>query len=132
MRYNGLAVPTSRTHLANAPAAFLAQPQLMSDPYSPNPADALPESAAPDSSALLRRALRDAVESDRVSPALRDAIRCACTEARARDLPPEELLVSIKRLWFDTPEVAHLPHGGSGHVLLERVVSIAIDEYFRG
>ena len=54
-----------------------------------------------------------------------------CSEAHASGLRAEELLVRLKQVFHQLPEVQELPHGGDRSDLLNRVVSLCIEEYYR-
>ena len=54
----------------------------------------------------------------------------ACNEARAQGIRAEQLLVVLKHVWYDLPEIRHAPrHDGSS--VLARVITICIHEYYR-
>ena len=61
---------------------------------------------------------------------LRSTLRILCADARRLGVRPEELVVLIKTIWRAHPETCALPRSQTGPVL-ERIVSMCIDEYFR-
>lgn len=62
---------------------------------------------------------------------LRDALRLASAEARATGIPPEQVLTTLKALWYETPNLRGA--AGPDHVrLLQRVVTMCIKEYYSG
>lgn len=62
---------------------------------------------------------------------LRSAVRILCADARRLGMRPEEVVVLIKMTWRTHPETCALPRSQAGAVL-EEIVSVCIDEYFRG
>ena len=62
---------------------------------------------------------------------LRSTLRILCADARRLGMRPEELVVLIKRTWRAHPETYALPRSQTDPVL-EQIVSMCIDEYFRG
>ena len=55
-----------------------------------------------------------------------------CTEAHQCGLRAEELLVRVKHVFPQLPEVQELAHGSDRNDLLNRIVSLCIEEYYRG
>jgi len=76
----------------------------------------------------LRAYLRDAENSS----ALQSALVLAAAEARARNILPENLLVTLKELWSTLPEVRAISDTGEQVRLLQRVVTMCIREYYNG
>lgn len=87
------------------------------------------------SGAVLRdvlRALLDASdEQARVAEAVvRPAVRQACEDARRHRRRVEEVILDVKQEWFALGDVHRLPRGGAGHPVLERVVTLCIEEFY--
>lgn len=82
----------------------------------------------------LQAALGAFVRSDR-SPAdeerVCEALEHLAREARDRQLYGEHLLVAVKRVWQDMPEVRALRESGERQRLLDRLVTLCIDAYYR-
>jgi hypothetical protein len=85
---------------------------------------------SPASIQALRRALRSHLSPSAPRGVLRPAITTICAEARQREITPERLLVIIKEMWRVLPEVQNLPRGAERDGLLERVITISIEEFF--
>jgi hypothetical protein len=62
---------------------------------------------------------------------VRSAVRTLCADARRLGMRPEELVVLIKMTWRTHPQTCALTRTEAGK-LLEEIVSMCIDEYFRG
>ena len=78
----------------------------------------------------LRAAVGD-LEHDSVGgPALHDAVCALAREARARQLPPERLLVCFKAIWY-AAEATHPPADREAQLrVYDQMVSLCIREYF--
>jgi hypothetical protein len=75
----------------------------------------------------LERSLRDVGEpTEDVRCALNGLVR----EARERGVPPEQLLVVLKRLWYGLPEIRVAEPASDQARILQRVVTMCIKEYF--
>lgn len=61
--------------------------------------------------------------------ALQPALRRVADEARTRRVHAEQLLVLLKDVWFGLPGVRHA-NSEEQHLLLQRVVSLSIREYY--
>jgi hypothetical protein len=78
-------------------------------------------------SALERHAETLATEP---APELRTALHALAHDARAKAVPPERLLLTLKGIWRSLPSVEKArDHTEQTHVL-QRVVTICIKEYF--
>jgi hypothetical protein len=64
------------------------------------------------------------------SPDLRAALHELAREARLLCIPPEQLLILLKRVWQTVPEVVNAPNPAEQTRVLQAVVSICIREYF--
>lgn len=62
--------------------------------------------------------------------ALQASLLLVATEARARDILPEQLLVRLKEAWSSLPEVRAMRDSQEQTRLLERVVTMCIREYY--
>lgn len=80
--------------------------------------------------AAVRAALRAYVASSTDAVALRSALHRMSTEAREREVLPEQLLVVLKDVWGALPEVRAMPDAGDQVRLLQRVVTMCITEYY--
>jgi hypothetical protein len=61
---------------------------------------------------------------------LRSAVQVLCADARRLGVRPEELVVLVKTTWRAHPEVCAMPRH-EVHPVLDRVVTMCIEEYFR-
>ena len=80
----------------------------------------------------VRLALRAYLRDQNDTSALQASLLALSTEARARDILPEQLLVSLKELWNTLPEVRAMTDAGEQVRLLQRVVTMCIREYYDG
>ena len=80
----------------------------------------------------LRSALRTYLAGRPTGGELQRAMQTLCTEAHDRGLRAEELLVRLKHVFYQLPEVQELSHGSDRNDLLNRVVSACIEEYYNG
>ncbi len=80
----------------------------------------------------VRLALRGFLRDPEDTSALQAALLALSTEARARDILPERLLVALKEVWGTLPEVRALTDAGEQVRLLQRVVTLCIREYYGG
>lgn len=67
--------------------------------------------------------------SDRGEP-LGLALRTMAAEARAKSVPPEQLLVILKDVWYALPSVQGMNEPAEQIRLLQRVVTMCIKEYY--
>ena len=77
----------------------------------------------------VRLALR-AYLHDADASALQASLLLVSIEARARNVLPEQLLVTLKELWNTLPEVRAMSDAGQQVRLLQRVVTMCIHEYY--
>ena len=80
----------------------------------------------------VRVALRTYLRDPDDTSALQASLVLVATEARAREILPEQLLVTLKDLWSTLPEVRALTDAGQQVRLLQRVVTMCIREYYNG
>lgn len=62
---------------------------------------------------------------------LRDEIQRLCAEGRRLGARPEELIVLFKKVWTSFPQRHGQPRDGH-NAALDRVISMCIEEYYRG
>ena len=79
----------------------------------------------------VRLALR-AYLHDADASALQASLLVVSAEARARNVLPEHLLVTLKELWNALPEVRAMPDADRQVRLLQRIVTMCIHEYYNG
>lgn len=60
----------------------------------------------------------------------RKALHAMCEEARLASVPPEQLLREIKQALAVLCDTCGVPHGPSRAAFTNRVVTMAIEEYF--
>jgi hypothetical protein len=80
--------------------------------------------------AALRGALRSYLAGQPTRGELHRAMQALCAEAHGGGLRAEELLVRLKLLFHQLPEVQALPHSSDRSDLLNRVVSVCIEQYY--
>ncbi|PYP81595.1 MAG: hypothetical protein DMD35_01075 [Gemmatimonadetes bacterium] len=96
-----------------------------------------PDSSPPQSRALddesvaaVRLALQRYLRDTRDPRALQASLLVVASEARARRILPEQLLVTLKDIWSSLPEVRAMTDSGEQVRLLQRVVTMCIREYY--
>ncbi|HZO18777.1 MAG TPA: hypothetical protein VFB46_07320 [Gemmatimonadaceae bacterium] len=62
---------------------------------------------------------------------LRDEIQRLCADGRRVGARPEELIVLFKKVWTSLPQRHGQPRDG-GNSALDRVITMCIEEYYRG
>jgi hypothetical protein len=62
--------------------------------------------------------------------ALQPTLQRIAAEARDRRMHAEQLLVTLKDVWFALPQVMRAPGSEDQNKLLQRVVSLCIREYY--
>lgn len=70
------------------------------------------------------------VRSDDVA-ALRAALHTVGREARVKRIPPEKLMIALKSLWATLPQARSASDAAQQGKLLERLITISIEEYYR-
>jgi hypothetical protein len=93
---------------------------------SSRPPSRLDDALLADVRVALRAYLRDSEDPS----ALQASLVQLATEARARDILPEQLLVTLKELWNGLPEVRAMTDASQQVRLLQRVVTLCIREYY--
>ena len=77
----------------------------------------------------LRTAFRDYLR-DVDAARLQLALRAVALEARQRKMRAEQLLVQLKNIWFELPEISRAPEGEEQSRKLQRMVTLSIREYY--
>lgn len=92
----------------------------------------LPPSSRLDDELLndVRVALRAYLKDSEDPSALQGSLLLLATEARTRNILPEQLLVTLKELWNTLPEVRAMTDASHQVRLLQRVVTLCIREYY--
>lgn len=80
--------------------------------------------------AAVREALRDYLRDGSDPSALQGTLKQMSSEARAKDLHAEQLLVVLKDVWGTLPEVRAMTNTTTQVRLLQRVVTMCIKEYY--
>jgi hypothetical protein len=79
---------------------------------------------------VVREALRAYLQDSRDPSALQASLLMIATEARARAILPEQLLILLKEIWSGLPEVRAIADSREQIRLLQRVVTMCIKEYY--
>jgi hypothetical protein len=78
-------------------------------------------------------ALRSALQAHLKQPVtdqnLRRALGALCIDARRRDVRPEQLILILKQVWSNLPELQHR-NANRQQDVLDRIVTICIEEYY--
>ena len=101
---------------------------MMMAPTSDSPPPSLDAETIDAVRAAMARYVRDGTDS----PELREVLRRVATEARAKGIQAERLLVVLKEIWGALPEVRHAERGDvSGqNTLLQRLITRCIHQYY--
>ena len=78
----------------------------------------------------VRQALRTYLSDSKDSSALQSSLLSMASEARARGIMPEQLLIVLKDVWNSLPEVRSMTDVHEQIGLLQRVVTMCIKEYY--
>jgi hypothetical protein len=62
---------------------------------------------------------------------LNSALQAMASEARANAMPPEKLLIVLKDVWYELPAVRDSTQRDEQVRLLQQVVTMCINEYYR-
>ena len=79
---------------------------------------------------VLRAALRAYLQDSQDPSMLQPSLLAIATEARARSILPEQLLVVLKDVWGSLPEVRSMTNSREQVNLLQRVVTMCNKEYY--
>lgn len=80
----------------------------------------------------LRETLGRASTRGRYDEELRDVLVRAAAEARAARIPPEQLLITLKSIWYSLPEIVSGAASDQGTPLLQELISRCIEQYYAG
>lgn len=96
--------------------------------FDSNPSPRLDEGTLSAVRAALVRYLRDGVQTRE----LHDTLTAMAREARDRHVPAEQMLIAMKTLWSELPEVrtAEKNRDTNRDRLLDRIVTICIQQYY--
>ena len=61
---------------------------------------------------------------------LREALTLMATQARDKAILPEQLLVSLKDIWYELPNVRRIAEPRDQVQMLQRIVTMCIKEYY--
>ena len=89
-----------------------------------------PQGLEPETLQRLRTALERFARDGNNSGALHEALREASAEARHKNIQAEQLLVILKELWYEIPDVKRAAGSPGQRVLLQRVITKCIQEYY--
>lgn len=98
---------------------------MMAHDSSQNP----PSRLSDDTTATVRAALREYLASGS-SSGLQHSLLTMAEDARAKMMPPEQVLIALKDIWNALPEVRAMTDSGNQIRLLQRVVTMCIKEYY--
>jgi len=101
---------------------------MMAHDSGPPPVTGLAEETVERARAALSHYLENA---DVAGEELRSALDAMASEARAKSMLPEQLLVVLKDVWYALPAVRSLDDSAAQIRLLQRVVTMCIKEYYR-
>src|SRR4051812_32316043 len=101
---------------------------MMAHDSSPPPAPGL----AAETIDRARAALSSYLDDPEANGAqLREALDQMSAEAREKRMLPEQLLVTLKDVWYALPSVRAIEDAGAQVRMLQRVVTMCIKEYYR-
>ena len=97
-----------------------------------DPSPMLPNALAQETVDRVRLALMRSVEvtGTEAAPDLRGALHALAREARTKDVTPEQLLVTLKGIWQSLPDIENARDYNERNLILQRVVTVCIKEYF--
>jgi hypothetical protein len=78
----------------------------------------------------VRAALRAYLHDSKDPGTLQPALLALASQARERDMLPEQVLVLLKDVWSGLPEVRSMSDSREQIRLLQRVVTMCIKEYY--
>jgi hypothetical protein len=103
---------------------------MMAHDSSPPPSRSLAEETVERARQALAKYLSDS-EGPAAAQELRDVLHAMASEARDRQILPEQLLVVLKDVWYSLPAVRAIEDSGAQIRMLQRVVTMCIKEYYR-
>lgn len=78
----------------------------------------------------VRLALRAYLQDSQEPGAVQASLLRLAAQARERNIPPEQLLITLKETWNALPEVRSMNDAREQVRLLQRVVTMCIREYY--
>jgi glycerol-3-phosphate O-acyltransferase len=84
----------------------------------------------PETVHALRTALATSVAQGNHVENLRNLLCHAASDARAKGMQAEQLLVTLKEIWYSMPEVTNAPTAAVENTLLQELISRCIQEYY--
>jgi glycerol-3-phosphate O-acyltransferase len=84
----------------------------------------------PETVESLRKALATSVAQGNHVDNLRDLLCRAASDARAKGMQAEQLLVTLKDIWYSMPEVTSASSAAVENTLLQELISRCIQEYY--
>lgn len=79
----------------------------------------------------VRAALAEYVRQGERSPQLGRALQQLASEAHAKGISAEHLLIVLKNLWSSLPEVRNIEKPADREKLKQKIVTACIEEYYR-
>lgn len=89
-----------------------------------------PPSLAAESTARLRAVMAEFARNGNRTESLHDVLCAVAAEARDRHIRAEQLLVLLKELWAELPEVRRALDPKDKAALLQRLIKWCIEEYY--
>lgn len=102
---------------------------MMQHDMGPMPPNALAHETVDAVRRALQRYVVEASAAEAPSP-LHGALHALAHEARAKGIPPEQLLLTLKGIWQALPEVENARDHSEKTRILQRIVTLCIQEYF--
>jgi len=84
----------------------------------------------PETVKALRSALATSVAQGNHVDTLRDLLCQAAGDARSKGMQAEQLLVTLKEIWYSMPEVSNASSAAVENSLLQELISRCIQEYY--
>jgi hypothetical protein len=85
---------------------------------------------SPASVEALEHALQRYLADDQDTTGLRDALQRIAAEARQKKMHAEHLLMQLKEVWYKLPQIRRAPDGEKQNLMLQRIVTLCIREYY--
>lgn len=80
----------------------------------------------------LRAVLRGSLAAGNHGEELKDVLARCARQARDRGLHAEQLLLALKEVWYDLPELSSRPGSDAQNQLLQQLIARCIQEYYSG
>jgi hypothetical protein len=84
----------------------------------------------PETVDALRKALATSVARGNHVEGLRDLLCQAASDARSKGMQAEQLLITLKDIWYSMPEVSNATSPAGENSLLQELISRCIQEYY--